>query len=183
MGGAMSDSIDNLPVLVPPPRLFSLKGRLGRMRYIAHCMVALVLVFMCIFGAGLAALAFYGPLTRTLYVALSVLLLYVILPVFFAMQTVRRVHDFNMGGWLALLLLVPIVNPLLFWFAPGTRGDNSYGPTPKDESSFVKLIATLIPLLLVVWFLFSAGAQQNAAQTDEPLPMKSPHNSLQPYTP
>lgn len=179
----MSDRPDDLPALTLPPRLFSLQGRLGRVRYIAHCMVAFIFVVMCIFGAGLAALAFFSPTTRTLYIAVSVLLLYVALPIFFAMQTVRRVHDFNFGGWLALLLLVPVVNPLLFWFAPGTRGDNAYGPPPREESQFVKVVAAVIPLLLVVWFLFSAGMHRKGPVTDEPIPKNPHYKPLQPYTP
>jgi uncharacterized membrane protein YhaH (DUF805 family) len=46
---------------------------------------------------------------------------------------VRRLHDLNKSGWLALLMLVPIVGPiiLLVWNCTrGTFGMNRFGPEP-----------------------------------------------------
>lgn len=47
--------------------------------------------------------------------------------------TVRRLHDQDKSGWLALLSLVPFANfvLLVFMFLPGTIGPNPYGPDPK----------------------------------------------------
>jgi uncharacterized membrane protein YhaH (DUF805 family) len=49
---------------------------------------------------------------------------------------VRRLHDQDKSGWLALLGLVPIANIVLlvFMFLEGTRGPNKYGPDPKDPA-------------------------------------------------
>jgi uncharacterized membrane protein YhaH (DUF805 family) len=48
---------------------------------------------------------------------------------------VRRLHDQNQSGWFCLLMLLPlavfIIAPLLL-FLGGTRGDNLYGPAPKQ---------------------------------------------------
>jgi len=46
---------------------------------------------------------------------------------------IKRLHDFEMGGWWVLLLFIPIVN--LLWFLVlflkgGTPGSNSYGQQP-----------------------------------------------------
>jgi len=46
---------------------------------------------------------------------------------------VRRLHDQNKTGWMALLHFVPIVGPiilLVLMCLEGTRGSNSYGPDP-----------------------------------------------------
>jgi uncharacterized membrane protein YhaH (DUF805 family) len=50
---------------------------------------------------------------------------------------VRRLHDTNHSGLLSLLLFVPFVNLLLnlyLVFAPGTPGDNPYGPAPQKQT-------------------------------------------------
>ncbi|MBM3956868.1 MAG: DUF805 domain-containing protein [Gemmatimonadetes bacterium] len=46
---------------------------------------------------------------------------------------VRRFHDLDQSGWMALLALVPFVNLVTFFvllLAPGTPGPNRYGPEP-----------------------------------------------------
>jgi uncharacterized membrane protein YhaH (DUF805 family) len=46
---------------------------------------------------------------------------------------VRRLHDQDKSGWLALLGLIPLINLVLlvFMFLEGTKGGNQYGPDPK----------------------------------------------------
>jgi uncharacterized membrane protein YhaH (DUF805 family) len=46
---------------------------------------------------------------------------------------VRRLHDQDKTGWLALLGLIPLINLVLlvFMFLEGTKGSNQYGPDPK----------------------------------------------------
>ena len=46
---------------------------------------------------------------------------------------IRRLHDMEQSGWLALLSFIPLVNVLLFFvllFAPGTPGPNKHGARP-----------------------------------------------------
>jgi uncharacterized membrane protein YhaH (DUF805 family) len=47
---------------------------------------------------------------------------------------VRRMHDLGKSGWVLLIGLIPLVNIiLLVWAATeGTRGNNAYGPDPKE---------------------------------------------------
>lgn len=42
---------------------------------------------------------------------------------------VRRMHDVNKSGW---FILIPIYNFILA-VSDGTKGDNKYGPDPKEE--------------------------------------------------
>lgn len=49
--------------------------------------------------------------------------------------TIRRLHDIGRSGWEVLINLVPIIGTL--WFIAlmtniGDRGDNKYGPNPKE---------------------------------------------------
>ncbi|MBR2519581.1 MAG: DUF805 domain-containing protein [Selenomonadaceae bacterium] len=51
------------------------------------------------------------------------------------MLMIRRLHDLNKTGWLALLVLVPVVNvffALYLLFAPGSVGANDYGADPLE---------------------------------------------------
>lgn len=50
---------------------------------------------------------------------------------------VRRFHDQDKTGWLWLLNFLPFGGfiVLVFMCFEGTRGDNSYGPDPKDPGS------------------------------------------------
>ena len=49
---------------------------------------------------------------------------------------VRRMHDIDKSGWLALILFIPIVGGVIGFIMallPGTMGYNDYGPDPKME--------------------------------------------------
>ena len=49
--------------------------------------------------------------------------------------SVRRCHDLNKSGWLAVLAFVPLLGlGVLIYFAfPGTAGANRYGEDPLDK--------------------------------------------------
>ena len=60
------------------------------------------------------------------------------------MLTIQRCHDFNLTGWLALLIVVPLAN-LVFLFIPGTDGPNRFGAPTPPNSVGVLVVAWLIP--------------------------------------
>ncbi|TCS37538.1 uncharacterized membrane protein YhaH (DUF805 family) [Paucimonas lemoignei] len=158
-------------------RLWTLHGRLGRAEYIVYSLGAVVLVCLAMILVGLFALL-AGGAGRMVYGIVTVFLIYCLLPVFFTMLTVRRAHDFNCGGWLALFLLVPVIN-LAFWFIPGTRGENRYGAAPQMPSNGMKLVAILLPTLMIGGFL-ATGVNLADGQARS---IVEPANSLKPYQP
>jgi len=159
------------------PRLLSLRGRIGRARYVAYTLGAVIGAFMLMLLAGMM-LMLSASLGRMFYTIFTVALLYGALPLFFVILTVKRAHDFNAGGWLALLLLVPVVN-LIFWFIPGSRGENGYGSRPEPSPFGVKLAAIALPLLLVGGFL----AADSETSISEASPDATPPTTLRPYSP
>ncbi len=171
-------SFDTLPAPART-RLFSLRGRLGRARYITYCIGSIVLAFLFMYLAGLM-LVLSGGFGRMLYIVVSVLLFYCLLPLVFTVLTIKRSHDFNVGGWLALLLLVPVVN-MVFWFIPGSRDENRYGPVPPPPSTGIKLAAVILPLLLFSVFLATGGPRMTERQN--PASASPPATSIKPYTP
>jgi uncharacterized membrane protein YhaH (DUF805 family) len=119
-------------------KIFTANGRIGRIRYLMYTMgVGLVGMFL----AGLMMLIpLVGPfLAIALYVAILVVSIFL---------TIQRSHDFNMTGWMSLVLLIPIVS-LIFYFIPGTKGSNKYGLQPPPNSKAIKITA----FLLLAFFL------------------------------
>lgn len=72
--------------------------------------------------------------------------LLVLIPTFAV--TVRRLHDTNRTGWLALLLLLPCIGPLIllvFNIQEGDIGENQYGPDPYEASEDITTFKGTIP--------------------------------------
>ena len=53
---------------------------------------------------------------------------------------------------LVLLLLIPLV-PLIFWFIPGTKGSNDFGPPPPPNRGSGIVVALLLVLVIVIGIL------------------------------
>ena len=126
-----------------PVRIFSVSGRIGRVRYIAYGLAFLVIAMI----AHIGGMINQGAGRESGTVVLAVLAALLVLGL---MLTIQRCHDFNASGWLSLLGFLPIVN-LVFWFTPGTTGPNRYGfPTPPNGAV---TIGALCAAPLVVVFL------------------------------
>lgn len=118
------------------PLLWSADGRIGRLRYVAYSFglsVALLLMCAVLFFLLIGVPSGMGLLRRISGI--------VMLGVGLVMSK-RRLHDMDQSGWWAVLSLLPLVN-LLFglWLlcAPGTRGENRFGPEPAPNSPLVVL--------------------------------------------
>jgi uncharacterized membrane protein YhaH (DUF805 family) len=126
--------------------VFSLEGRIGRLRYLAWSLV-LSLSAAGIMGA--VAIAANISETLGLVLAIGVVLGMLVVSVQIGAQ---RLHDIGWSAWLLLLNLLPLVNSL-FWLVmlivPGSPGANRYGPPPPANSLAVKLLAGLFLALLI----------------------------------
>lgn len=96
---------------------FDFKGRASRKQYwyfiLVHVIVSIALSFIAVFsGIGLL---------------LDLYILFILIPS--TSLCVRRIHDCDKSGW---FILLPIYNIILL-FMPGTKGDNRFGPDPKNE--------------------------------------------------
>ena len=122
-------------------RLFATSGRIGRVRYIAY-------------GMGIYFLfAILGVLLSLVIGQFGMVLAWIGILVVGFMLTIQRCHDFNTTGWLSLLVLVPLVN-LVFWFIPGTDGDNDYGAkTPPNGGGVVFAVVAVLLVVPVIGIL------------------------------
>ena len=120
------------------------KGRFGRLSFIAWYMLVTILSYVAMGLLGGATLfmetdpdkiaLFFSSSGGVLY-ALLTLATTVLLVIF----VIRRLHDVNTTGWLALLLIIPLVNLFLILYLLLKRGDErsnrfaAVRPTPAWE--------------------------------------------------
>lgn len=127
---------------------FSPSGRIGRLRYVAwgtgaYLLLSVVMASMVpMLGARDGGMA--SAVMGLLGIPVAVLW------IFWAIQ---RAHDLDRSGWQVLLLMIPILG--LIWaciwlFGRGTPGVNSYGPPPPPNSTGVKILGMLLPVIFVV---------------------------------
>lgn len=136
------------------PKIFSLDGRIGRLRYFAYSLVGFGVMILAgglvgVFGGAdlLADEANNSPIMAILYLPL------IILTVIF---TKRRFNDMNRSGWFVLLNLIPFVNLIVFfWLAlgRGTDGENKFGPAPTRNPLSVKIFGSLAAFVPVLGIL------------------------------
>jgi uncharacterized membrane protein YhaH (DUF805 family) len=129
------------------PKLFALKGRVGRARYVGFS-IAYYLITLLAFGvaAGVMGLVSALGVLLMVIVGIAATVLYVAL-------TVRRLNDLNHTGWLSLLMLIPFVGAFLalyVLFAPGTKGTNDYGLAPTKNTTTFVICAAILPAIVVI---------------------------------
>jgi uncharacterized membrane protein YhaH (DUF805 family) len=129
-------------------KILSAAGRMGRVRYIGYGVGMTLLMYLVIGLFGLLA----GVTDLEFLLVVGMVLGGVGMLVIMVMLTVQRCHDFNMSGWMSLLLIVPVV-PLIFWLIPGTQGANRFGNPPPPNSTGAVVLALILPALFVVGIL------------------------------
>ncbi len=129
-----------------PVKIWSARGRVGRLRYLSYQGVAYLLMLVLAFVGGVAGAMLQSP---GLMVGLMVVgfVPYLVLTV---LLTIQRCHDMDWTGWASLLVLIPLVG-LLFWFVPGTPGANRFGGPPPPNGTGVKVLVWggVVAMLLV----------------------------------
>lgn len=127
-------------------RVLSPHGRIGRIRFIGFSAGFSVLVLLL---AGVAVgLTSANPNTAVLVVVAA----YVALLAIQLLLAIQRSHDMNATGWLSLIVFVPIA-ALVFWFVPGTKGQNDYGLQPPPNTIGTILLALILPLVAILGIL------------------------------
>lgn len=115
--------------------IFSLKGRITRKTFVMTQLCVLVFFWIFVLLHNLI-----GEVQSSLIFVFKLLLMYTILTftTWISLAThVKRWHDRNKSGWMVLINLIVI---LILWslielcFYQGTKGNNKYGPDPKDKT-------------------------------------------------
>lgn len=132
-------------------KLFGVNGRIGRVRYLAYGVGVNFLLMLLIMLLSTAMSALLGK-GGAIFGGIMLVAAYIFMFVYSIMLAIRRSHDFNVTGWLSLLLFVPLVN-LLFLFVPGTQGANDYGAPPPPNTTGNVILALVMPAIAVVGIL------------------------------
>lgn len=135
------------------PKFFALDGRIGRMRYWAYNIGwVLLLMPLSILVVGMGALTGSMGNAGAGGSALTTGISYLVSFVVTISLARRRLNDMGKTGWLACLLLIPFVNFFVWlWLVIGA-GDaeaNEYGPAPGPNSTGVKVLAWIAPVVFL----------------------------------
>ncbi len=132
------------------PKLFSINGRIGRIRYLAYSLIAmLVYGFVVSIIAAIAIPSISGASEAMM--GFVIIALYAPLIIFSIFLMKRRLNDLNMSGWWQLIAYIPFIGALfalymLIW--PGKKESNKYGPPPTKNSPVLVLAGLVMPLFV-----------------------------------
>ena len=138
-------------------KIFSSKGRIGRLRYLAYSAGAGVL-----FNLSVTVLTLVLPPVLLSLVALATM---AVLIWFHVITGIKRCHDMDISGWWSLTLIIPVI--VFAWiFLPGSRGENRFGPPPPPNTLGVKLLAWIMPAIMLIGILAAIAIPQYKNYTD-----------------
>jgi type IV pilus assembly protein PilA len=133
-------------------KVFSVSGRIGRVRYIAHSIgLSLLVMILAVLLAGMASIADESAAIAIVVIGYIAMYAIVFVP------GIQRSHDMNVTGWLSLISLIPL-GVLVFWFVPGTRGENDYGKQPPPNTVGAIVLACIVPVFMFVVGILAAIA-------------------------
>ncbi|WP_338847174.1 DUF805 domain-containing protein [Massilia sp. W12] len=145
------------------PRIWSLRGRIGRLRFIAYCglMPPILVMLGILFGLIIPLLPpAVARSFRDMPPAFVGIALFVVVMLFIAYFAVRRLRDMSYPIWLSLLMLVPYIGTLpllLLIFKAGDEGENRHGLPPAPNGMGVIIGAILTSLLFISGMLKNAS--------------------------
>jgi uncharacterized membrane protein YhaH (DUF805 family) len=137
--------------------LWSARGRIGRLRYLAHTTGAYLIAALVV--------AFASALLRPGESAATLLLIVIYVPmvIFCVMAAIKRSHDMDWNGWTVLLQIIPLIG-FIWVFNPGTDGENKYGLPPPPNTVGVKILGFVLPALCILGILAAIAIPAYAAR-------------------
>ncbi len=132
---------------------FSPKGRFGRIDYLAYAV--LLGIVMAVFGAGVGALITASGAVSDSMLTVGIINFLITLPlsVIGILFMIRRLHDLNWSGWVAITYFIPLVNLVMFLilvFMRGTPEANKYGPPRQPPSKLKTIVALILPAISIL---------------------------------
>lgn len=119
---------------------FSFKGRLNRQKFIILAMPLLFISWVFLFGSSILNQSMHTTPNLSFSDTLFVLFFYsswLLIMLSLLSISIRRLHDFNKSGWMALIFFLPLIGFLFFLcltYKKGTIGENKYGLDPLQQS-------------------------------------------------
>lgn len=148
------------------PRILQWNGRIGRLRYFAYSSLC-GMAGMTLSLLAMPLLAVSQALALTLVFAG-----YAVMLSAGFVQARRRLQDLDQPGWMAILLLVPFLNVVVWaWlqFASGSADPNRFGPPPgpnTDKVVAAAVAAFIVPALAGILMAAAVPALVKAGAVD-----------------
>jgi len=121
-------------------KIYTDKGRLGRLRYMVYSFGLFLVVII------VATALYFIPKAGPILSGISVIIAFLIS----LNLTIQRCHDFNSSSFLALavMIFVPIAS-VIFFVIPGTKEKNKYGLQPPPNTTPIKIGSVILGILLL----------------------------------
>ncbi|MFY8018082.1 MAG: DUF805 domain-containing protein [Inhella sp.] len=140
-------------------KLFSARGRIGRLRLLAYNMGA-TFVFYAVVGVVSLLAATLGEAAGLLMIPSFAIFLW-----FSAVSCIKRCHDADCSGWWALTFFIPFVG-LIWLIKAGTPSANRFGAPPPANTLGVKVLGWMLPVFFVVGILAAVSIPAYKDYTD-----------------
>ncbi|MBZ5488987.1 DUF805 domain-containing protein [Halomonas aquamarina] len=137
------------------PRMLQIRGRIGRLRYIAYSLSLTLLFFSMAFLTIEVIPRFTEDALLRQIFSIAMLFSTIVMGLMAAVLTIRRLNDLNATGWAVIVALVPMINlifTLFLVFGPGSKGENRYGRPPVPNGRNVHLALTSMILFSLLMF-------------------------------
>ncbi|WP_067064218.1 DUF805 domain-containing protein [Roseateles chitosanitabidus] len=138
--------------------LFSAKGRIGRLRYLAYSTGAWLVYTVVVFAV--AAVLGTGDAAAVCNVAAFIGLLW-----FGFLTNIKRCHDMGISGWWSIASVIPLVT-LIWAIKGGDQGGNSFGPMPPPNTWGVRILAVILPAFVVLGIVAAIALPAYKGYTD-----------------
>lgn len=148
------------------PKIFSRKGRLGRLSFAAwyglvgsiFALLIFPILFRCLFSYSFHNHHPHFP-DNLIFPIIIFFIFGIILLYLYTVLSIKRVHDCNQSGWMVLLSFIPIVNILFsiyLYCAAGTSEANQYGNV-RETKAWEKYLGWFYIVVLPLFSLLFTG--------------------------
>jgi uncharacterized membrane protein YhaH (DUF805 family) len=144
-----------------PVRFWSPRGRVSRLQYLGYLMGGYLLVILTAAVLG----GVMGAMGAAKAAPLAFLLPIIPYTVFSIIMLIQRSHDMGWSGWSSLLAFIPFA-ALVWIFKAGTPGENRFGAPPPPNTTKVKILALLMPIIALVGMLAAIALPAYKGYTD-----------------
>lgn len=112
--------------------LISTEGRISRLTsFLTEMLLYLSMLILYVIGSGIRIDSQVNILNSVISLFFVVIFFFLCITIFYT--TIKRLHDLNLSGWLAFVLLIPyigVIFGIILRFKRGTIGKNKYGEDP-----------------------------------------------------
>ncbi len=164
---------------------FSLSERVGRVRYFAYTLLAMVACGLLLILIYLLALLLPATVGKLVATSSFIIVKNVVIPMVVFVMSIRRLHDLDLSGWWAIGVLIPFATLiLLVW--PARNEPNRYGPPPPATPRALNVTAVLLPAAILSLYLYMVEINAGFERPGTPPPEaatseKSPPSVLPRY--